>query len=406
MPKGATSANSTNSGRRPLLRFGLVTSVILLVAVLLGGTILVLPLPGSLTPSVGVRAPLHADTTSAPSILSFNATPNPTEVGVRSELTVTLLGNLTTGDSFSYLGLPPGCSSLDASNLTCTPSTAGTYAVTVSVSSLLGQAQKSLNWTVRAGLRATFNATSAASPLAVSFQGTVQGGFSLQRIAWNFGDGGTSNGSLSVTHTYASAGTYRVTLRVIDVLAASASATDDLSVSPSVGTLVAVAAETGTSGPSPLTVTFHGSASGGTGPYTFDWTFGDGAAASGSTPTHEYVAQGEFDVVLTVTDAISVSASTSLVVVVLAPSGTFAATISANVTAGAAPLAVSFQSAARGGTSPYTFVLTFGDGTAAVHGNLSSHTYTTPGVFEATVSVTDATGASTTAHVTLVVGSS
>ena len=58
-------------------------------------------------------------------------------------------------------------------------------------------------------------------------------------------------------------------------------------------------------------VTFTGSASGGTSPYSFAWNFGDGATGTGSTVTHTYTASGSFTVLLTVTDSASQSHSQS-----------------------------------------------------------------------------------------------
>src|SRR5437867_12876763 len=43
-------------------------------------------------------------------------------------------------------------------------------------------------------------------------------------------------------------------------------------------------------------VTFTGSASGGTSPYSFAWNFGDGVTGTGSTVTHAYTTSGSFTV--------------------------------------------------------------------------------------------------------------
>src|SRR5712692_9770043 len=52
-------------------------------------------------------------------------------------------------------------------------------------------------------------------------------------------------------------------------------------------------------------VTFTGSATGGTPPYTtFNWNFGDGVVASGSSVKHTFISLQTFTVSLTVTDSI------------------------------------------------------------------------------------------------------
>jgi PKD repeat protein len=43
---------------------------------------------------------------------------------------------------------------------------------------------------------------------------------------------------------------------------------------------------------------------GGTGPYTYSWTFGDGGVSTVATPTHVYVSPGTYPVEVTVTDAL------------------------------------------------------------------------------------------------------
>lgn len=64
------------------------------------------------------------------------------------------------------------------------------------------------------------------------------------------------------------------------------------------------------------TVTFTSLVSGGTSPYGYAWTFGDGTSASVTNPTHIYGSAGTFTVTLGVTDAVpaTVTASKSITV--------------------------------------------------------------------------------------------
>jgi len=64
-------------------------------------------------------------------------------------------------------------------------------------------------------------------------------------------------------------------------------------------------------------VTFTGSASGGTAPYAFSWSFGDGSSATGNPVTHAYSASGSYTVTVTTTDSASHTAVVSNNVVVL-----------------------------------------------------------------------------------------
>jgi hypothetical protein len=83
------------------------------------------------------------------SISSFGATPSTVVLGNSTALAVVAAGG-TGPYSYAYTGLPPGCSSGNAATLTCTPSQAGTYNVTVTVTaSAGGSAQGSLALTVQ-----------------------------------------------------------------------------------------------------------------------------------------------------------------------------------------------------------------------------------------------------------------
>ena len=56
-------------------------------------------------------------------------------------------------------------------------------------------------------------------------------------------------------------------------------------------------------------ITFTGSAIGGTGPYTFSWSFGEGSTGTGSGATHAYATAGTFNVTLSVQDTLGATAS-------------------------------------------------------------------------------------------------
>ena len=63
-------------------------------------------------------------------------------------------------------------------------------------------------------------------------------------------------------------------------------------------------------------VTFTGTASGGTSPYTFSWTFGDGATGTGNPATHTYTTSGSYTATLSVTDSKGATGAASTTVTV------------------------------------------------------------------------------------------
>ena len=74
------------------------------------------------------------------------------------------------------------------------------------------------------------------------------------------------------------------------------------------------------------------------------------------------------------------------------------ATASGGPTAGSAPLTVTFTGTPHGGLGPFTYAWTFGDGASGT-GALPSHSYSAPGNYTATVTVSDSLNETATASV-------
>jgi len=90
-----------------------------------------------------------------------------------------------------------------------------------------------------------------------------------------------------------------------------------------------------TSGKVPLTVNFTGTATGGSPPYSFNWTFGDGQSSTAQNTTHIYSKVGIFTATLTATDSKPSTATASINITATAQNA-FALSISA-VTGAPAP---------------------------------------------------------------------
>jgi PKD repeat protein len=136
--------------------------------------------------------------------------------------------------------------------------------------------------------------------------------------AWDFGNGQRGTGA-SASHTYATAGSYLVTLTVTDDKGATTMAKTLVTVAPVRVNEAPLAAFTATS--RDLDVVVDGSASDdpdGT-VDSYGWDFGDGTSGTGRTATHAYAAAGSYTVTLTATDSDGARATTSQQVVVTAP---------------------------------------------------------------------------------------
>jgi PKD repeat protein len=137
------------------------------------------------------------------------------------------------------------------------------------------------------------------------------------------------------------------------------------------------------------TVQLSPNVTGGVGPETFSWTFGDGGSSLLLSPTHTYAQVGARTVNLTAVDSFGISSTSSLIVNVNPP-----VTVRASVapTPLDAAQMTAFDAQASGGTPPFGFLWAFGDGAVGATAN-ASHAYATPGNFAATVNATDAAGA-------------
>jgi PKD repeat protein len=150
--------------------------------------------------------------------------------------------------------------------------------------------------------------TTGNAPLKVAFTGSATGGTAPYTFSWSFGDGTAPSTAQNPSHTYATAGNYTATLTVTDSASPAVQSTSAVLVRVNaVGQqLVATASAVPTSGQIPLHVSFTGTGTGGTPPYTFSWRFGDGSAANTTqNPSHTYASAGTYPAKLTVTDASS-----------------------------------------------------------------------------------------------------
>ena len=162
--------------------------------------------------------------------------------------------------------------------------------------------------------------------------------------------------------------------------------------------LTATTSASPTTGNAPLSVSFTGSASGGTAPYSYSWAFGDGSTSTSQNPSHTYSSAGTYTANLTVTDGASPAstATSSVTVTVSAVGNPLTATASATPSSGQVPVNVAFNGTATGGTPPYSYSWAFGDGTTSTSQN-PSHSYGTAGTYTATLTVTDSSSPAKTA---------
>jgi len=262
----------------------------------------------------------------------------------------------------------------------------------------------------------TASTLSGTAPLSVSFSAILSSDSDgiITDFEWDFGDGSSGSGE-SVSHTYTTAGTRSVVLRVTDDDGARATASKTITVNPAdtnggdgPGTSpTASFTATPLTGPAPLTVTFNASASSHVG-FTitaYFWTFDDGTTGAGMTTTHTYApsATRTYHVVLRIISSDNnkeATTSKDLIATVSGatpPSNAPTASFTANQNTALAPGIIIFDpdaSSAAAGRTLSTFVWSFGDGsTYSTNTDVQvTHTYYTPlssKVYTATLTVLD-----------------
>jgi len=165
--------------------------------------------------------------------------------------------------------------------------------------------------------------TDAVGPAAGTTPLHFEGGLSATGVtgltgSWTFGDGAGTTGT-TIGHTYFAAGNYTVTETVVSPWGDQLERTHAVTVTgppaqpPSVS-----ASATPSSGLAPLAVVLTATASNGTGPYAYAWTFGDGTNGSGAVTNHTFGA-GNWSANVTVTDALGDRNTSTVAIVVYAP---------------------------------------------------------------------------------------
>jgi YVTN family beta-propeller protein len=330
---------------------------------------------------------------SPPQILSASFDPAKVDENVSTRLVVAAVGGATTS-SVAFTGLPSGCSLPVGFTVSCSPTEEGTFDVLATVTDALGEtASAGASLTVWSALALTATVGTLAShevdvkvPVAMSAE--ASGGSSQYTYAWNFGDGSTASGA-SVGHTFEATGELIVAVTATDqgggkvvnetLVDVEADPTVHLSVSPGLTTDV------------DRTLELAALVTGGAGPGSGAWQFGDGTGSSLTTVGHAWQNAGVYEVNYTFTDALGLQAkATQSILVNPKLTGEFSVDpLSATPIVGTT---FDFDATLENGTRGYTVEWFFGDGSTAV-GAQVTHAYSASGSYAVNVSALDAAGA-------------
>ncbi|PKV49866.1 putative secreted protein (Por secretion system target) [Aquimarina sp. MAR_2010_214] len=206
---------------------------------------------------------------------------------------------------------------------------------------------------------------------------------------WTFGDGGTTSTVQNPVHSYTTTGEFEVNLKVDDTLFGTS---DNITKMVRISIPAADFSRDSSFGCGPLTVNFTDTSIANGAPIVaWDWDFGDGETSTEQNPTHIYKNRGSFSVVLEITDDFGNThvISRPNAIQVIGPSPNFSTT---DPTTGCLPLTINFVNETTFGAPLTSFEWDFGDGTISnTIGNVN-HTYTTAGIFNVRLRVTDIDG--------------
>ena len=231
----------------------------------------------------------------------------------------------------------------------------------------------------------TLSTTSGTYDLLIDFTSSSTG--PIDSLLWNFGDGNTST-SQNPSHTYLSAGTFDVSLTVSGPGGSDQEICSSCIVVLDPAPVASFDAST-TSGVYDLPVSFNNTSSGPVSSY--QWSFGDGATSSESSPTHVYSEAGIFTVSLTATGPGGTDTYTCASCIVVGSPAPIAG-FSTSSTSGDWDLEVQFTNSSSGPITDYSW--NFGDGNTSAEEN-PMHTYTAAGSYLVSLTVSGPGGSDT-----------
>lgn len=207
-----------------------------------------------------------------------------------------------------------------STDTTHTYAAAGNYTAWLNVSDVGGgyhnttfkvEVVKDLELTAKTNITRTSLETDVGIP--VKFSSDPTGGDQpYVSYAWAFGDTDTA-ATQDAVHAYATSGTFTASVTVTDSLSYTKEATLTVKVNPTLTGSVTASSLTPYTG---ATDTFTATPVGGTGPYTYAWTFGDSTTGTGAAPTHSYSTTGTFTVTVVIKDQFNETVTEKLTVTV------------------------------------------------------------------------------------------
>jgi large repetitive protein len=231
---------------------------------------------------------------------------------------------------------------------------------------------------------------------------TDPGTLDTLNYSWNFGDGTNPQVGQNVNHTFTDNGTYTVILTVTDKDGGIATQNVIVQVDNVAPLIVNITKPTIIKEGEAATFSATATDPGTLDTLTYSWNFGDNTNPQvGQNVNHTFADNGNYNVILTVTDKDGAVTTQTVIVKVDNVAPTIASmTLPQNAVAGTASQ-FSATASDQGTRDTLTYSWNFGDNTAPVQGQTITRSFTTPGTYN--ITLTDKDGAVTTQTQTLLV---
>jgi PKD repeat protein len=276
--------------------------------------------------------------------------------------------------NWSFPGGNPSTST--AQNPSVTYSTAGIYAVSLTVSNAAGSNTGNQPNFITVNTTPTPAFTTTTNVMQANFTNTTVNGLSY---SWNFGDGSPASSQTNPTHTYPADGTYTVTLNATNGCGMT-TVTQNVVISslPQAN----FSANT-TSGCAPLAVQFQNLSSANATSWSWEFPGGTPSGSTAQNPSVTYQTAGVYTVTLTVSNALGSNTATQTNYITVNTTPTAAFTASANLTT------ATFTNTSSNATS---YSWNFGDGSATNTEANPVHQYAADGVYTVVLTATNTCG--------------
>jgi len=326
----------------------------------------------------------HAMWVFEPSLVNqINVVPDPVETNESAQFFSNTSGgalptaNWSTGDGGQIFG----------GNGSHTYGIPGTYIARLTVTDVYGvQNFSTVPVTVHLFSAGLIAPAVADQSLPAAFSALPTNGTAPYTYSWQFSDGTTASGAF-VNHTFSSTGRATVTLNVSDATGTKVRQTASLLVNPPLKASVSV---TRTVLDVDTTTNLTVQASNGTLPYRVVWMLPNTHTYVGFELSYRPTTSGAMAVSVSLADAVNATWSDVLALTVN-PALSF--TVSTTSNAASLGKSVSFSPTVIGGTPPYSYAWSFGDGATSA-AKSPTHTYSKSGTFTVTAWVNDSGGGS------------